>query len=69
MNPFKVLFVTYTAVSDNSDKTAFLVVLKRCLRLIANINSNKVEIHLINFDSLPTDDPLVAEVLHRITLE
>lgn len=64
--PLSVLFLTYSAVSDAPGKTAFLGVLKRCLRLITGIHNHPIVPHLLNFGSLPTEDPLIREVFPHI---
>lgn len=61
MKPIKALFSTYSTVSNDLNKTAFLGVLKRCLRLINNLGPAKVESHLLNFGCIPENDPLVQE--------
>lgn len=64
--PLSVLFLTYSAVSDAPGKTAFLGVLKRCLRLIAGMGNHHVIPHLLNFGSLPAEDPLIRQVVPQL---
>jgi glycosyltransferase involved in cell wall biosynthesis len=63
--PLSVLFLTYSAGGDGPGQTAFLGVLKRCLRLIDGMPDGLISPHLLNFGQIPTADPLVKKVLSR----
>lgn len=72
--PLSVLFLTYSAGGDGPGQTAFLGVLKRCLRLIDGMPDGLIVPHLLNFGQIPSADPLVRQVLprtqiHHITTE
>jgi hypothetical protein len=63
----KVVFSTYSAATNDPNSTAFLGVLKRCVRLISNMKSGLIEAHLLNFGSVPIDDPLLQNELPKLT--
>jgi hypothetical protein len=62
----RVVFSTYSAASNDHNSTAFLGVLKRCVRLIANMKEDLIEPHLVNFGSVPIDDPLLQKELPKL---
>lgn len=59
----KTLFVTYCTIQDDTKKSSQIGVLKRCVRLIANMEPDLIESHMINFGMLPQEDPLLRQIL------
>lgn len=61
----RVLFVSYSVAPRPEHNTAMMGVLKRCLRLIAQLPGERVQPWLLNFGELPHRDPLLQTLRQR----
>lgn len=58
--------MTYSVPEATAGQPSMIGVIKRCARLIAKVPLGSIEPHLINFGTLPSDDPLLNRILPRV---